>query len=222
MSTTSQHMGLKIPDGSDPFLRTDFVQNYTTLDKYPGTWICTSTTRPAWGAAQTGMQIVETDTRRTMLWTGTTWREMLYGPAVWWGSLRPNVNIGKSTTLTYVVGTFTVNRPGTLLAITTTELGMPSRGWIEGNVRAMIDGAQANWDGAGYGEYFKSDWSTTASTSALNDFGITVTSLGVRSVNAGTHSVGFRVDTASYTGVNTTARITSCRALAMFVNGTDR
>ena len=28
MSTTSQRMGLKIPDGSDPFLRTDFVQNY--------------------------------------------------------------------------------------------------------------------------------------------------------------------------------------------------
>src|SRR5215469_1903632 len=104
MSTTSQRMGLKVPDGSDPFLRTDFVQNYNTLDKYPGNWICTSTTRPTWGTGQAGMCITETDTRRTMLWTGTTWREMLYGPAVWWGSQRPQVLLNQSTMATYTIG----------------------------------------------------------------------------------------------------------------------
>jgi hypothetical protein len=222
MSTTSQHLGLTVNDGSDPFVLSDFTNNWNTIDRYPGIWICTSTTRPTWGSGQAGQMIMETDTRRNMLWTGTTWREMLTGPAVWWGSLRPGVAIGKNTTLTYVVGTFTVNRPGTLLGITTTEMGLPSNGYIEGNIRVMIDGSQANWDGAGYGEYFKADWSTSGTSNGLNDFGTTITSMGVRTVGAGTHSIGFRVDTASYSAINTTARITSCRALAMFVNGTDR
>jgi hypothetical protein len=216
-------MGLKIPDGADPFLRTDFVQNYNTLDKYPGPWICTSTTRPSWGSGQAGMSIMETDTRREMMWTGTTWREMLYGPAVWWGSLRPGTRIGGHTSLTYVVGTFTVNRPGTLLAITTTEIALPGSGYIDLNVRAMIDGAQANWDGDGYGEYLSANWGTAASGSNLDTFSQTITSMGVRTISAGTHSIGFLVGNLSSSwGANTTARITSCRALAMFVNGTDR
>lgn len=222
MSTTSQHLGLKINDGSDPFLLSDFTNNWNLLDGFPGVWICTSTTRPSWGAAQNGMMIVETDTRRNMLWTGSTWREMLTGPAVWWGSLRPGVMIGKSTALNYVIGTFTVNRPGTLLAITTTEFGFPSNGFIQGNVRAMIDGSQANWDGSSYGEYWKYDWSNSGTTSAQNDFSTTITSLGIRTISAGTHSVGLQVATSNVTTQNTQARITSSRALAMFVNGTDR
>ena len=223
MSTTSPRMGLKVPDGSDPFLRTDFVQNLGTQDNYPGNWICTSTTRPSWGTQQTGMCITETDTRRTLLWTGTTWREMLYGPAIWWGSLRPGTRIGDHAQVSYVVGTFTVNRPGTLLGITTTELGLPSNGYIDLNVRVMIDGAQANWDGDALGEYVESNWNNTGTTPALDQFGTTIASMGVRNISAGTHSIGFMVSTmASGIGANTTARITSCRAMAMFVNGTDR
>jgi hypothetical protein len=220
MSTTSQHLGLKINDGSDPFLRADFTQNYNTLDQYPGVWICTSTTRPTWGAGQTGMLIQETDTRRTMLWTGTTWRELLTGPAVWWGSTRPGVYLGSSTQVTYVVGTFTVNRPGSLLGITTTELALPTRGYISTNVRVMIDGADANFDGPNvYGEYAGTNWPNT-STFGTGQWGMTVPSLGVRNISAGTHSIGIRVATNS--SATAQLRVTSIRALAMFVNGTDR
>lgn len=223
MSTNSQRLNLKVPDGSDPFLRTDFVQNLNNLDNYPGNWICTSTTRPTWGASQAGMCITETDTRRTVLWTGTTWREMLYGPAIWWGSLRPGVQIGADTVVAYTVGTFTVNRPGTLLGIITTEIGLPGNGYIDGNVRCMLDGAQANWDGSGAGEYFESNWSNTGTTPALNQFGTTITSMGVRDIGAGSHSIGVTVSTMSSSlGANTTVRLTSCRAMAMFVNGSDR
>jgi hypothetical protein len=222
MSTTSPHIGYKVPDGSDPFLRTDFVANYGLADNFPGDWICTSTTRPTWGASQTGMKITETDTRRTMLWTGSTWREMLTGPAMWWGSLRPNVMIGKGTTVTYVVGTFTVNRPGTLFGLLTTEIGIPSNGYIAGNVLCMIDGSQANWDGSGFGEYFKADHSNTGTTAGQNDFTDTITSVGVRTISAGTHSIGLRMIIPTYSTINTAARVTSTRAMAMFVNGTDR
>lgn len=220
MSTTSQHMGIKIPDGSDPFVRTDFVTNYNTLDKYPGNFICTSTTRPTWGPGQTGMCITETDTRRTMLWTGTTWREMLYGPAVWWGSTRPQVLLGYGTMATYVVGTFTVNRPGSLFGITTTEHALPCRGRIGATTRLMLDGADANFDGPNQnGEYVETNFPDT-STFGTNRWYQTVTSIGVRNISAGTHSIGIRVTTSS-SGTGQ-IKVTSVRAMAMFVNGTDR
>lgn len=220
MSTNSQHLGLKIPDGSDPFLRTDFVQNYNTLDKFPGVWICTSTTRPSWGAAQAGMCIMETDTRRQMLWTGTTWREMLYGPAVWYGSTRPGITIGANSTVTYVVGTFTVNRPGSLFGIATTEHSLPNRAYVGATTRLQIDGADANFDGPNAnGEYVQTDFPNT-STFGAGHWSVTIPSIGVRNISAGTHSIGIRVTTLqNASGLD---RLISVRAMAMFVNATDR
>lgn len=220
MSTSSQRMGLKIPDGSDPFLRTDFVQNYNTSDKYPGNWICTSTTRPTWGAGQAGMCITESDTRRTMMWTGTTWREMLYGPAVWWGHMRPQVMVGQNTMVTYTVGTFTVNRPGALFAMITTEIALPCRGRIGTTLRAMIDGADANFEAGagGTGEYVETNFPNTA-TFGTQRWYQTAPSLGVRNISAGTHSVGIRLNTSAG---DSQLKLTSIRASAMFVNASDR
>lgn len=220
MSTTSQRMGLKIPDASDPFLRDDFVQNWNTQDKYPGNWICTSTTRPTWGTGQAGMCITETDTRRTLMWTGTTWREMLYGPAIWWGHMRPQVMIGKNTMVTYTVGTFTVNRPGSLFAILTTEIALPNRGRIGSNIRAMIDGADANFEAnaGGHGEYVETNFPNT-STFGTQRWYQTCPSIGVRNISAGTHSVGIRLVTSNG---DTQLKLTSVRAAVMFVNATDR
>jgi hypothetical protein len=219
MSTTSQRMGLKIPDGSDPFLRTDFVQNYNTLDSYPGVRICTSTTRPSWGAGQAGMLILETDTRRNMMWTGTTWREMLYGPAVWWGSTRPQVTAGANTILTYTVGTFTVNRPGTILGLLTTEIGLSCRGLNACNVRCMLDGVDANVDTGNGGEFIASALPNT-STFGTGKSVQTVPSMGIRNISAGTHSIGLRVQTSTSNVAD--LKLTSVRAMAVFVNGTDR
>lgn len=222
MSTTSQRMGLKIPDGSDPFLRTDFVQNLNTLDKYPGPWICTSSTRPTWGAGQAGMSIMETDTRNSLMWTGTTWREMLHGPAIWWGSLRPVQMIGKGTQVNYTVGTFTVNRAGALFAMLTTEYSMPNGGRIAANFRCLIDGAESNLDvTTGYwGEYAETDFPLT-STFGTSRYHVTTPQLGIRNISAGTHSVGLRVLTQA-TGSNVQMRLTSIRAAVIFVNATDR
>lgn len=220
MSTLSQHMGIKIPDGSDPFLRTDFVQNYNTLDKYPGNWICTSTTRPNWGAGQAGMCITETNTRRTMMWTGSTWREMLYGSAVWYGSTRPQVQVGPGTSVTYIVGTFTVNRPGSLFGMTTSEVALPTRGYTGATNRLMLDGMDANFDGPHQnGEYVGTDFPNN-STFGSKYWTANVASIGVRNISAGTHSIGLRFTTMI--NANSTARLVSIRAMAMFVNATDR
>jgi hypothetical protein len=218
MSTTSQRMGLKINDGSDPFLRTDFTQNWNTLDQYPGDWICTSTTRPAWGTAQAGMKILETDTRRTMLWTGTTFREMLYGPAMWWGVARPNATINHGTVVSYTVGTFTVNRPGTLFGLASVEYLLPTRGYIGGTSRILIDGALANWDTNG-GDFASTDFPDN-STFGTQNWTTTIPSMGVRNISAGSHSIGVQITGTSTS--STTLKVVSTRMIAMFVNATDR
>jgi len=63
MSQLTPHLGLKKPDGSDPFLRQDFDDNYDVLDAAPGIYICTSSTHPTtWGDNQVGRGIIEVDT----------------------------------------------------------------------------------------------------------------------------------------------------------------
>lgn len=219
MSTTSQHQGLKINDGSDPFLRTDFVANFSTIDKYTGDWICTSVTRPSWGSGQAGMKIVETDTRRTMMWTGTTWREMLYGPAMWWGALRPNVVVSAATTVTYTIGTFTVNRPGSLFGLATTEYSLTTKGFMGAATRILIDGAVAAFDSS-MAEYVATAWPTSASL-GTGSWSTTIPTLGVRNISAGTHSIGIQV-TGAPAPTTGTVRLVTNRTMAMFVNATDR
>lgn len=221
MSTTSQHMGLKIPDGSDPFLRDDFVNNYNTLDEYPGNWICTSTTRPSWGTAQAGMCIIETDTRRTMLWTGTTFKEMLYGPAVWWGALRPNATLSRATTVSFTLGTFTVNRPGTLVAFATTEYALQVYGLFGVTTRILIDGAVASFD-TSISEFTSTNnpW-PSGPVFTTNTNTSTEPTLGVRNISAGTHSIGIQA-TGSTSADEIIAKLVTSRVLAMFANATDR
>lgn len=220
MSTTSQHMGIKIPDGSDPFLREDFVENYNTLDQYPGNWICTSTTRPSWGAAQTGMCITETDTRRTLIWTGSTFREMLYGPAVWWGALRPNATISHSTTVSFTLGTFTVNRPGSLAVFSTTEYALQIYGYMGATTRILVDGAVASFDPS-IAEFTATNnlW-PDGTVITTNTNSSTQPALGARNISAGTHSIGIQA-TGTSTG-DAICKLVSTRVLAMFANATDR
>lgn len=221
MSTTSQHMGLKIPDGSDPFLRTDFVNNYNLIDQYPGDWICTSTTRPAWGTAQAGMKIIETDTRRTMLWNGTSFNELLYGPAVWWGALRPNATLARSTTVSFTVGTFTVNRPGSLVAFATTEYALQVYGRFGVTTRILIDGAVASFDSS-ISEFSETNnpWPSgpvvTSNTNSHSE-----PTLGARVISAGTHSIGIQA-VGSSSSDEIIAKLMSTRVLAVFANSTNR
>jgi len=79
VSSTTAHLGLITWVESDPFKLADFVSNLSILDASPGMLIATSTTRPgmaggppAWGAAQNGRALFETDTQLRWIWNGTT------------------------------------------------------------------------------------------------------------------------------------------------------
>lgn len=70
MSSLTARIGLIKPSTADAFSTADIANNWGKVDQYPGSFICTSTTRPAWGAAQIGMGIVESDTGLVWRWTG--------------------------------------------------------------------------------------------------------------------------------------------------------
>jgi hypothetical protein len=74
MPTPTTRLGLLKPSTVDAFSTSDLAANWQKLDDTPGTKIVTSTTRPTtWGAAQNGMQIVESDTGLAYRWTGSAW-----------------------------------------------------------------------------------------------------------------------------------------------------
>jgi hypothetical protein len=56
---------------NEPFRIADVNGNWDKIDQQLGTFVCTSTTRPA--TPFTGQVIFETDTLRQWVWTGTRW-----------------------------------------------------------------------------------------------------------------------------------------------------
>ncbi len=105
MPSISQRLGLVKPSRTDPFVTADIANNWQKIDDAPGAHICTSTTRPTWGAGQAGRLIIENDTKLMWRWTGTVFERT--GPS---GVLRKtdgNYAHGvRSTDYTTTSGTF--------------------------------------------------------------------------------------------------------------------
>lgn len=220
MSTISQHLGLIVPDPSDPFVRTDFVSNYNKLDQYPGTFICTSSTRPSWSANQAGQNIYETDTRRVLNWDGSTWHDPQQLPPVWQGSLLPSAAISQNQSVTYTIATITLRRPGTLVTnvhVDARQNTGPSTSSDSFNLAAipLIDGSAVSLYGGS--QSFYSQWARAASTN-WNDYR-TISAVGVATVAAGTHSIGVQLNAGGDTGAS--GSILKVGALAMLGNSTD-
>src|SRR3954452_20373739 len=74
MPTPTTRMGLLKPTTADPFSTADLAANWQKIDDSPGTYVCTSTTRPPWGAAQRGRKIHETDTLLNWTWDGANFQ----------------------------------------------------------------------------------------------------------------------------------------------------
>lgn len=78
MATTTSRLGLVKPDGNEDVEIEDLNGNFDRLDRNPGTFICTSTTRP--NNPYIGQHIHETDTKNGFFWDGTVWRQIYWGP----------------------------------------------------------------------------------------------------------------------------------------------
>ena len=73
MPTLTPRQKLIRPSVNDPFSTADIAANWNTLDRSPGIYPCTSTSRPSFDQAQRGRHIYETDTDLMWAWTGTAW-----------------------------------------------------------------------------------------------------------------------------------------------------
>lgn len=151
----SPHLGMTRFAGSDPFLRSDIVADLDIIDQYPGTFICTSTTRPSWSAAQAGMSIQETDTGRELWWTGTGWQVKENYSRVYAGNINISTNLSKGASpAAYVVyNSLTTVRPCTLAVLMTVRVQKPAATpqtinldpWIDGTSCAVGGGATLNF-----------------------------------------------------------------------------
>lgn len=70
MTSISPRLGLVVPTTVDQFSTADIAANWGKIDAAPGTHICTSSTRPSWGASQAGRKILETNTGLEWRWDG--------------------------------------------------------------------------------------------------------------------------------------------------------
>lgn len=218
MSGTTPRLGLKTWDQSDPFLRQDFNDNSARLDSSPGAFLCTSGSRPAWGANQSGMRIYETDTRREVVWTGTAWREPLSAPAAWTGWARPDVALGHNTHVYYKLATFNVNRPGALLVDLAVEVAIQSLYTMNMNFRVQVDGNDAQIGSSA--SYLRVEQVHTSGSGWQRSY--MVPAMGLRPVGVGSHNFGIHMYTVP--GATTTAgsaRLVTVRGSAILVNSTD-
>lgn len=78
MATTTSRLKLIKPADGESVDIDDINANSDTIDKHPGTFICTSTSRPA--NPFNGQQIHETDTQNGFVWDGTNWQQIYWGP----------------------------------------------------------------------------------------------------------------------------------------------
>lgn len=148
MSTLTTRLGLLKPAGSDPFQRTDFITTWDTLDDSPGTFVCTSGSRPSWGIDQDGRLIFEQDTSRIVQWDGTDWLQVRQAANGYQFHVAYDDNLPASSSGFKAIGSVATTTPGSLMWLLTANVTCP-----EGDVQNITTGFQIDGvdvhDGAG-------------------------------------------------------------------------
>jgi len=186
MSTFTPRLQLKRHDGSDPFLRQDFVDNFNKIDAAPGSHVCTSASRPLWGAAQANRLIFETDTRSQWSWSGTAWLPVLSATNGWVLGATPGAYQGRGVAATYSLGSITTTRPGSLLLDMAAILSCVDTAAQGASIQAYVDGAAAS------GSTGFIQWTGSNNDASWGDYRTTVTK-GYKAVNPGAHTIQMRV-----------------------------
>ena len=222
MSGTTTRLGLKTPADPDPFLTIDFVNNLQTIESYPGVFVCTSTTKPSWAAAQAGQLIYCTDTRNLLAWSGSAWFDPLVAPSAWNLSAGISSSISSGASGSWSLGSFSSTRAGTALVLSTVFVGPVADIYeVIASTSVSINGngaGQGSW--AQYGLYYSASFATAAPGQ-----GFGITSMGFCPVNAGSNSasVGFTQTSSAapgYTPGGTSMFVYSARMVALMVDST--
>jgi len=201
MSLLTTRLGIKKPQDPDPFLASDFQQNYDLIDSYPGVFVCTQGTRPVWGSAQAGQLIFCTDTRILYEWTGSSFREPLVSPGAWVlnttlnTTLTPPGGLGYAIA-TYTVGTFTSSRACAGLLIGELDFVPPAVYYdLNVNIVLQINGHDLSTFGGSFtqqGDFTNISGGMYSTSTSLFAFATT----GGNAINIGSNTVSVKVSIA--------------------------
>jgi hypothetical protein len=194
MSTLSTKLQLKLNDGSDPFLRSDFTSNWGILDGSPGNYICTSDTKPTWGSGQAGRRIFLTDEKRAQYWDGSAFQEERASTPFFAGGAVFNATISKNSAPLYSVLTFTTGRPCSIMVIMNATMSCDSQ-------HTQSVGLRVNYDGADQlmGAYTDNTRFTGNTSDTTSDAQITTSAIaGVATVSKGAHTIRAKIITGTY------------------------
>lgn len=134
---------LRSPEGTDNFLRDDFVFNLAQLDAAPGISAGLSTGRPTWDASQGGRVFLETDTQRFVIWTGSAWIDALGNPQSF-GSVLTTPAVGTpavGSNAAYAFPTITLTRPSIICGDVSVNWYCPGTTNPELGFNVRMDGA---------------------------------------------------------------------------------
>lgn len=112
MVSISPRMGFKVWDGTDPFKRQDFLDNFAQIEASPGDFICTSVTLPTWAVGQAGRRAFLTDQNRWLIWSGTVWVEPQSATNSWTAGAILNQNLSPGAVGIYTLQVIPMVRPG--------------------------------------------------------------------------------------------------------------
>jgi hypothetical protein len=208
MPTYSTYLNLKLNVGSDPFLLSDFVNNWSILDGAPGHFICTSLTRPAWGAAQAGRLIFMTDLKQTSFWDGAAWQDLRNSAPVFAAGVFLNASMARNTSPVFTVLSFTTPRPCALSLFLTATYNCSNQNNQDLWQSLAFDGAKVT--GFGYREQVRFSGNASDSGALAGDTAMTLAV--IPSVAAGSHTAGIVVDMGTY---STSATLVGAKVLAM-------
>lgn len=204
MATYSTVLGLKLNDQTDPFLLSDFTANYGILDASPGTFICTSTSRPNWGAAQNGRLIFMTDLKQLSYWNNVSgWTDLRDAAPMFAGGYFLNVAVNPGATGTFSLLTLTTPRPSALAIWMDATYTCDSDDFQEASQAITFDGTPSLMGSFQEGIRFAGDQNGSGIQRATSCSSMTM----IPSVSAGQHQIGLRVqvsgtywDTVTVTG----------------------
>jgi hypothetical protein len=189
VATYSTVLGLKLNDESDPFQLSDFTANYEILDASPGTYICTSTSRPSWGADQNGRLIFMSDLKQLSYWNNSSgWTDLRDAAPVFAGGFYLDAGLNPGSTATFGLLTFTTPRPSALAVIATANYTYASDAWQVVTQSLTFDGTASNMGGFSEQVRCAGDPYNSGGTVASSATSLAV----IPSVSAGQHQIGIK------------------------------
>jgi hypothetical protein len=212
LATFSSVLSLKLNDPSDPFQLSDFVSNFEILDASPGTFICTSTSRPNWGTAQKGRMIFMTDLKQLSYWTGTAWADLRDSVPVFAGGNFVNTAVNPGAQPNFNILTFTTPRPCALTIILSATYQYPNKQSQDAFQSIVFDGVEQLIGGYAEQIRFSGNSSDAAHTAGQNATSIAV----VPNVAAGQHKIGLRINVTS--DYSTAIQVKGAKAIALISN----